>query len=184
MTIEREAPYRSTRRLCDCDEPLRDRDSPELRFWCKHCGGAAPAGRRVSRAEAVRLIDQAASLLARLRADLRLVDESTYGLRAPGEHIGSRPSGHGDPTAAVGGGRRSEAAVWACLSGQWLKQGLAWMVNADEAAGFALTSTDPHHGPVDHVKAAYHDRIDVPAGRPDLQAAWDAKARRQERGEL
>lgn len=167
--------------LCRCSSPTRDTSSPTRRFWCVECGGATSFGRRLSLEETRRLVDQAHSLLERILTDIVYATESVYGIQASlGE--GGRPSGHSDPTARINQQRRSDSAVFLGLSAQWVKQSVAWLANADEAAGLALYGTDPHHGPADHVKAPFHDSI--PTGRPDLARAHDARERRQGRGEL
>lgn len=167
--------------VCHCNSPVRDTSSPTRRFWCVECGGATSFGRRLSLDETRRLVDQAHSLLDRILTDVTYATESCYGIQASlGE--GGRPSGHSDPTGRINQQRRSDAAVLLALSCQWVKQSVAWLANADEAAGLALYTTDPHRGPADHVKAPFHDSI--PANRPDLARAHDARARRQGRGEL
>lgn len=167
--------------VCRCDAPLRDTSSPTRRSWCSRCGGVTAYGRRLSLEETRRLVEQAHSLLERILTDITYATESVYGIQASlGE--GGRPSGHSDPTSRINQERRSDSATFLALSAQWVKQSVAWLTNADEAAGLALYGTDPHRGPTDHVKAPHHDTF--PAGRPDLAQAHDAKAKRSARGEL
>lgn len=167
--------------LCRCPAPLRDATLPTRRLWCSRCGGATTYGRRHSLNATQALIARSQSLLAKLADDMRLGTESVYGIQATLDG-GGRAGGHSAPTERITSDRRDDAATYLALAAKWIETSLAMLVNADEAAGSALWATDPHRGPVDHVRAAYHDTI--PTGRPDLESAYEAKAKRRGRGEL
>lgn len=180
--------------ICHCKAPLRDTSSPTRRMWCSRCKGATASGHRPTVDETRRLVDQARSLLEKILKDVVLGTEAVYGIQAPADTNGAgcRPKGsHSTPTERIGRGdptndeqpdRWADSATCLALSGQWVKTAVSMLVNADEAAGLALYLTDPHRGPADHVKAPFHDSI--PANRPDLLRAHDARERRQGRGEL
>lgn len=170
-------------RLCECPRPARDTGDPDRRFHCAECDGWTAYGRRAGLDETLRMINMARSYLDRLRTDLTYAHTSVYGLQNPTG--GTQPKGsHSDPTFAITGDQRAQGAQYALIAGQLLRQALGWLVNADEAAGHALYACDPHRGPADHTRAAYHDTFVPTTGNQALNAVHEARARRHERGEL
>lgn len=177
-------------RLCVCTAPLRDPDGAE-RLRCARCSGWAADGGLPSPERVAILVREATSLAAQLAVDYRWAHSVAFDpARRDSAGGGNGRGRHGDPTGNVVAddrrtkegrpvGRlavRNSTAVAARL----LERVVRDLRSADEAIGEALLAAEPP-GPRDHVRAPYHDTI--PANRPDLEDAHDARRRRHARGE-
>jgi hypothetical protein len=98
---------------------------------------------------------------------------------ARGDSLGIR-GGVSNPTlAAAVDTRGASVRRWRVLAARRLERAIAELRLADEATGAALLAAETR--PPDHVRAPFHDTF--PEGRPDLEDAHAAKARRTGRGE-
>jgi hypothetical protein len=98
---------------------------------------------------------------------------------AKSEGLGIR-GGVSNPTlAAVVDTRGASVRRWRVLAARRLERAIAELRLADEATGAACLAAETR--PPDHVRAPYNDTF--PDGRPDLEDAHAAKARRTGRGE-
>lgn len=180
-----------------CDSFIYDRDNPKNRcragplrstanlerFRCFACGGWTPHGPLLAASTVTALAREATSILAQLADnDYRWAHSVALAptrRRNPAEANGK--GGHGDPTGGhVGDEARARTRDYAVVAARLLERALRDLRAADEAIGEALYAAEPP-GPVDHTKAPYHDTI--PANRPDLADAHEARGRRWGRGE-
>jgi len=158
--------------------PLRATEQAD-RLRCFACGGWTPYGQLPSIERVALLAREAASILAQLDVDYRWAHSVAF---APTRRsVNGRGSGHGDPTGSqVGSTARARTKDFAAVAARLLERAMRDLRAADEAVGEALQAAEPH-GPADHTKAPYHDT--VPANRPDLAVAYDARSDRYARGE-
>jgi hypothetical protein len=172
-------------KLCRCVHPVRDTSDAD-RLRCSDCSGWTPHGRPHSADRARLAASQVVSFTERIASDLSwlatLVHQPTH---RPG--VG-RSTDTPNPVLGViltnerrdDNKRSPDVVPYATIAARCLERALAFLEVADTAAGKALLAAEPNRTP-DHTKAPYHDVI--PPGRPDLIEAYEARARRNARGD-
>lgn len=183
-------------RLCDYWVPRRPDDPPRpcaagpLRsseqgdpLRCFRCGGWTPHGGLPSHKRITILAREVSGITGRLAEDYAWAHGIAFAPTARSGAGGGRRKGHSDPTLGViADDRRIMVRSYAAIAARLLEQAVRALRLADEAAGEALLAAEPP-GPADHTPAPFHDPATLYPGRPDLEQAHAAQARRHGRGE-
>lgn len=149
-------------------------------FRCFRCGGWLGHGWLLAPPAVKLLASDAASLLDRLVVDYPFVHDLAHNPTRRAQN--GRSGAVGDPTGNnVADPRRARIHAYSLIVDRLVERAVRDLRYADEAAGDALYAAEPP-GPQDHTKAPFHDAI--PANRPDLADAHDARDRRRDRGEV